>query len=138
MKVNVTFVTCQRNHQLLLLSKTWATHGWYMYVVYASRMRKYSKGTCKHKSSCVPFIFHDDTSFSQSRYVICYCCSRYCCCCCFCGFCHCYYTINKYDDENVELIHTHELIHGAFVIEFCDQCCSSTHHDTCERAKQVC
>lgn len=56
MKTDVTCVTCQRNHQLLLLSITWDTHR-YMH-------REGNVRACEHKSSYVPFIFHDEISIS--------------------------------------------------------------------------
>lgn len=81
-------------------------------------------------------------SLSLSRYLI--CCYCICCRCCCCCFSHCCYSINKCCDKSVEWVsvHTstyniHKPSHGAFVIEFCARCCSSTHHDTCERAKKV-
>lgn len=125
MKADVTFVTCQRNHQLLLLSITLDTH---RYIYREGNIR-----TCEHKSSIICSVYFPWQYFSLSlsltldvwfvitAFVV-------------VVFPHCYDSINKYYDKSVEWVCTHKPSHGAFVIEFCARCCSSTHHDTCGRA----
>lgn len=52
MKDGATCVTCQQNHQLLLLSNT-GTHGSYIQHTY---MYRGNVATCKHKSSCTLYF----------------------------------------------------------------------------------